>query len=68
MVHGTGPAQKVLFICVVYTDRNYNMLFAFGKWFEPRSLSRLCGLIVRVRVVPRRTVAGDIDRRYVSTT
>ena len=24
-----------------------------GKWFEPRSLSRLCGLIVRVRVVPR---------------
>ena len=32
-----------------------------GKWFEPRSLSRLCGLIVRVRVVPRRTVVGDID-------
>ena len=35
-----------------------------GKWFEPRSLSRLCGLIVRVKVVPRRTVAGDIDRRF----
>ena len=35
-----------------------------GKWFEPRSLSRLCGLIVRVRVVPRRTVVGDIDRRF----
>ena len=34
-----------------------------GKWFEPRSLGRLCGLIVRVRVVPRRTVVGDIDRR-----
>ena len=33
-----------------------------GKWFEPRSLSRLCGLIVRVRVVPRRTVVGDIDQ------
>ena len=25
---------------------------------------RLCGLIVRVRVVPRRTVVGDIDRRF----
>ena len=36
----------------------------FGKWFEPRSLSRLCGLIVRVRVVPRRTVVGDIDQRF----
>ena len=35
-----------------------------GKWFEPRSLSRLCGLIVRVRVVPKRTVVGDIDRRF----
>ena len=36
----------------------------YGKWFKPRSLSRLCGLIVRVRVVPRRTVVGDIDRRF----
>ena len=36
----------------------------YGKWFEPRSLSRLCGFIVRVRVVPRRTVVGDIDRRF----
>ena len=35
-----------------------------GKWFECRRLSRLCGLIVRVRVVPRRTVVGDIDRRF----
>ena len=35
-----------------------------GKWIEPRSLSRLRGLIVRVRVVPRRTVVGDIDRRF----
>ena len=25
---------------------------------------RLCGLIFRVRVVPRRTVVGDIDRRF----
>ena len=35
-----------------------------GKWFEPRSLSRLCGLIVSVRVVPKRTLAGDIDRSF----
>ena len=37
---------------------------SYGKWFEPRSLSRLCGLIVRARVVTRRTVVGDIDRRF----
>ena len=42
---------------------SFTILF-WGKWFEPRSLSRLCGLIVRVRVVPRRTVVGDIDRRF----
>ena len=24
----------------------------------------MCGLIVQVRVVPRRTVVGDIDRRF----
>ena len=24
----------------------------------------MCGLIVRVRVVPRRTVVGDVDRRF----
>ena len=28
------------------------------------SFNYLCGLIVRVRVVPRRTVVGDIDRRF----
>ena len=39
-------------------------IFEIGKWFDPRSFSRLCGLIVRVRVVPRRTVVGDIDRRF----
>ena len=24
----------------------------------------MCGLIVQVRVVPRRTVVGDVDRRF----
>ena len=33
------------------------------KWFEPRRLRRLCSLIIRVTVVPRRTVVGDIDLR-----
>ena len=28
------------------------------------NVSRMCGLIVRLRVVPRRTVVGDIDRRF----
>ena len=46
-------------------NRYTNDILLFnGKWFEPRSLSRLSGLIVRVRVVPRRTVVGDIDRRF----
>ena len=41
------------------------------KCFRNKALSTggqniffLCGLIVRVRVVPRRTVVGDIDRRF----
>ena len=38
--------------------------YIFGKWFEPRSLGRLCRLIVRGRVVPRSTVVGDIDQRF----
>ena len=50
-----------LFGCSVTTVTN---IVLTGKWFEPRSLSCLCGLIVRVRVVPRRTVVGDIDRRF----
>ena len=30
-----------------------------SKWFEPRSISRSYGVIVRVRVVLKRTVVGD---------
>ena len=36
------------------------MLITLPKYLK----DRLCGLIVRVRVVPRRTVVGDIDRRF----
>ena len=42
----------------------FDNILICSKWFEPRSLSRLCGLIVRVRVVPRRTVVDDIDRGF----
>ena len=30
-----------------------------SKWFEPRGISYLCGVLVRVRVVFRKTVVGD---------
>ena len=30
-----------------------------GKWFEPRDISYLFGVIVRVKVVFRKTVVGD---------
>ena len=38
----------------------------FGTENKPLAtvLCHLCGLIVRVRVVLRRTVVGDIDRRF----
>ena len=49
--------QSLIYIYISEDMINY---FIFGKWFEPRSLSHLGGLIVRVRVVPRRTVVGDI--------
>ena len=31
----------------------------FGKWFEPRGISYLFGVIVRVKVIFRKTVVGD---------
>ena len=34
--------------------------FDYSKWFEPRSISSLCSVIVRVSVVLKRTV-GDSD-------
>ena len=34
--------------------------FYFSKWFEPRSISSSCSVIVRVSVVLKRTV-GDSD-------
>ena len=35
----------------------------FSKWFEPRSISSSCSVIVRVSVVLKRTV-GDSDWRF----
>ena len=34
-----------------------------SKWFEPRSISSSCSVIVRVSVVLKRTV-GDSDSRF----
>ena len=34
-------------------------IFLFGKWFEHRDISNLFGVIVRVKVVFRKTVVGD---------
>ena len=36
----------------------FNLSYS-GKWFEPRSVSCLSCVIVRVRVVFRKTVGGD---------
>ena len=38
----------------------------YGKWFEPRSISCLSSVIVRVRVVFRKTVVGDWRFDYLS--
>ena len=35
-------------------------IFDHSKWFEPRSISSSCSVIVRVSVVRKRTV-GDSD-------
>ena len=34
-------------------------IFYFGKWFEPRGISYLFGVIIWVKVVFRKTVVGD---------
>ena len=58
--------QHLIVVVTIIITRSVNVVIVaviiiIGKWFEPRSLSCLCGLIVRVRVVSRRTVVGDID-------
>ena len=40
-----------------------NKILPFSKWFEPRSISSSCSVIVRVSVVLKRTV-GDSDWRF----
>ena len=52
---------------LLYTNQNrYPWCIAFAsldtlsKWFEPRSISSSCSVIVRVSVVLKRTV-GDSD-------
>ena len=38
----------------------HKLLSDYSKWFEPRSISSSCSVIVRVSVVLKRTV-GDSD-------
>ena len=45
----------VIFVGVEIYDSRY-----ISKWFEPRSISSSCSVIVRVSVVLKRTV-GDSD-------
>ena len=40
---------------------HYRLLSLYSKGFEPGSDSRSCSVIVRVRVVLKRTVVGDSD-------
>ena len=56
--------QRTIHQTTQHSQSVFHCIRIYGKWFEPRSLSRLCGLIIWVRVVPRRTVVGDIDRRF----
>ena len=40
------------------TDAKNNTA-VYGKWFEPRGISYLFGMIIQVKVVFRKTVVGD---------
>ena len=42
--------------------------YVFSKWFEPRSISSSYSVIVRVRVVLERTLAGDWRFDNLSTS
>ena len=46
----------------MYSDKVvlFGQRWLYSKWFEPRSISSLCSVIVRVSVVLKRTV-GDSD-------
>ena len=44
---------------MAYAVSVYEAKIVYSKWFEPRSISSSYSVIVRVRVVLRRTVVGD---------
>ena len=39
--------------------QRYLLIISYCKWFEPKSISSSCRVIVRVKVVLKRTVVGD---------
>ena len=49
--------ESISFVCQRF---NRVTKFVYSKWFEPKSISSSCHVIVRVSVVLKRTV-GDSD-------
>ena len=54
---------KQWFLILLYKLAHVLIKFIYSKWFEPRSISSSCSVIVRVSVVLKRTV-GDSDWRF----
>ena len=51
-------------LLILNMERVYNrpvLRILYSEGFEPRSDNRSCGVIVRVRVVMKRTIVGDND-------
>ena len=60
-----GRVKNDPFVMVTVSQRlvdaiHSNYFLVYSKWFEPRSISSSCSVIVRVSVVLKRTV-GDSD-------
>ena len=53
----------LLLIIIFILLLRFILILLFSKWFEPRSISSSCSVIVRVSVVLKRTV-GDSDWRF----
>ena len=56
----SAPYQITLLLLLLSLSLSLLLLMLFSKWFEPRSISSSCSVIVWVSVVLKRTV-GDSD-------
>ena len=59
MLHPQALRMQVLSIESKTSEIWSDASLVYSKWFEPRSISSSYIVIVRVRVVLRRTVVGD---------